>query len=85
MPQDIPFHLDGDPLSARPGETIAAALIRLGRVPFRRHPIDQSPRAPFCMMGTCHECLVEVNGRPAQQACLRQVEPEMRIRRHLNG
>lgn len=50
---------DGVEVQARPGESIAAALLRAGLRP--RY---------FCGIGVCFACLVTVDGRPAQRACL---------------
>jgi ferredoxin len=50
---------DGVQVPVREGETIAAALFRAGRKP-----------AYFCGIGVCFACLVTVNGKPAQRACL---------------
>ena len=46
-------------MQAYRGETIAAALIADGR---RRFRVDSSQRSrgPFCNMGTCFECVVQV-------------------------
>jgi predicted molibdopterin-dependent oxidoreductase YjgC len=33
------------------------------------------------MMGVCFECLVEIDGRPNQQACMTRVREGMRVRR----
>jgi aerobic-type carbon monoxide dehydrogenase small subunit (CoxS/CutS family) len=38
-----------------------------------------SPRAPYCMMGACFECLVEIDGVPSRQSCLVTVQDGMRI------
>lgn len=76
--------LDDQPIPARPGETIAACLLRAGAEHFRTTPISGSPRLPFCMIGHCFECLVEIDGAGNRQACLTLVEPGMRVRRQ-NG
>jgi NADH dehydrogenase/NADH:ubiquinone oxidoreductase subunit G len=56
------FTFDGTEIAARPGETLAAALIRAGR------------RAGyFCGIGVCFGCLVTVDGVTAQRACLTPV------------
>ena len=39
------------------------------------------PRAPWCMMGVCFECLVEIDGAAGRQACMIEVRDGMRIRR----
>lgn len=44
-----------------PGETIAAALLAGGVRGFRRDS-GGVLRGPYCNMGTCFECLVEVRG-----------------------
>ena len=45
------------------------------------HPLTGERRAPFCMMGTCFECLVEIDGQPNRQACLTIVREGMDIKR----
>jgi D-hydroxyproline dehydrogenase subunit gamma len=52
-----------------------------GAEPFRTTPVTEAPRAPYCMMGVCFECLVEVDGKPSRQACLTTVRDGMVIRR----
>ena len=44
-----------------------------------------APRAPFCMMGACFECLVEIDGRANQRACQVRVRGGMRVRRQLSS
>jgi D-hydroxyproline dehydrogenase subunit gamma len=63
------------------GLSIAAALLLNGAESFRTTPVTQSPRAPYCMMGVCFECLVEVDGKPSRQGCLTTVRDGMVIRR----
>jgi D-hydroxyproline dehydrogenase subunit gamma len=63
------------------GLSVAAALLLNGADSFRTTPVSQSPRAPYCMMGVCFECLVEVDGKPGRQACLTMVREGMVIRR----
>ena len=48
---------------------------------FRKLPESGEPRAPYCMMGVCFECLLVIDGEPSQQGCLVQVRPGMRIAR----
>lgn len=73
---------EGQPYAVREGQTVAAALlgdIHAGHTGC--HPLTGEPRAPFCMMGTCFECLVEIDGEPNRQACLTLVREGMNIRR----
>lgn len=76
----VTIHFDGRPIAARKGETVAACLLRAGVRAFRRTPARGAPRLPYCMIGHCFECLVEIEGMGSQQACLVSVEGGMRIR-----
>jgi predicted molibdopterin-dependent oxidoreductase YjgC len=62
------------------GITVAAALLMSGINRFRATPVSESPRAPYCMMGVCFECLVDIDGVPNRQSCLIEVAEGMRIR-----
>lgn len=77
----ISIEIDGTPHTARPGDTVAAAVLLAGGGPMRRSAVSGAPRAAYCMMGVCFECLVEIDGVPSQQGCLIEVRPGMRIRR----
>jgi D-hydroxyproline dehydrogenase subunit gamma len=56
------FFFDGQPVSARVGESVAAALFASGTKTLRTSPREHLPRGMFCLMGSCQECLVLVNG-----------------------
>ncbi|SJZ87234.1 Glycine/D-amino acid oxidase [Enhydrobacter aerosaccus] len=77
--QPVQIRFDGRSLEALPGETIAAALAASDIVSVRQAR-SGAPRGPFCGMGVCFDCLVTVNGRPSQRACLTKVEAGMDIR-----
>lgn len=72
--------VDGKPSRAMVGEPLAAALLKANCVPMRHTPVNGAPRAPFCMMGVCFECLVEVDGTPNVQACATPVREGMHVR-----
>ncbi|KLU27232.1 (2Fe-2S)-binding protein [Caballeronia mineralivorans PML1(12)] len=57
------FFFDGQPASARVGESVAAALFASGMKTLRTSPRECAPRGMFCLMGSCQECLVMVDGR----------------------
>ena len=59
----VRFVVDGQPVDAFEGETVAAALYAAGLRELRRSPRDGAPRGLFCMMGSCQECLVWVGTR----------------------
>jgi hypothetical protein len=61
------------------GVSVAAALLYLGSLAVRLHPVSGEPRASLCHIGVCFECLVCIGGQHEQRACLRQVMPNMCI------
>ncbi|MFD5073507.1 (2Fe-2S)-binding protein [Streptomyces sp. NPDC058371] len=72
--------LDGRELEARPGQTVAAALWTAGVTSWRATRGAGRPRGVFCGIGICFDCLVTVNDRPNQRACLVPVRPGDAIR-----
>ena len=80
-PELVELNLDGQAVSVPAGISVAAALLYLDAVPTRRSPLSGSPRAPYCMMGVCFDCLMEIDGQANQQACQVIVSMDMRLRR----
>ena len=80
-PATVPLviYLDDLPLPARAGETVAACLLRSGVDYFRTTAVSGAPRLPYCMIGHCFECLVEIDGVGNQQACLTIIYDGMRV------
>ncbi len=76
---NIPFTFEGEPMTACGGDTIAAALIAAGHGTTRSSVVSGEPRGPFCMMGVCFDCLVEVDGVPNRQACMIEVRSGMAV------
>lgn len=70
--------VDGEPVLAYPGETVATVLLATGRRTFRHTP-HAAPRGLFCGMGICFDCLVTVDGQPDVRACMTAVQPGMVI------
>ncbi len=73
----VRFSLDGDALDARPGDTLAAALLRNGITTFTRSIKYHRPRGPFCFSGSCGQCLLRVDGVPSLPACRVPVQEGM--------
>lgn len=71
--------VDGQPIEAFPGETIAAVLIASGKRTFRHTAKKQQPRGLFCGIGLCHECLMVVNGVPNTRVCQTLATPGCRV------
>ena len=72
------IRVDGADVPAFPGETLAAALLTAGVTAFRTDAAGR-PRAPFCHMGTCFECVVDVAGERVR-ACLVPATPDLEVR-----
>ena len=75
--------IDGERFAARAGDSVAAAMLAAGRTTCRTTPVSGAPRAPYCMMGVCFDCLAVVDGVPSVQTCLARVRDGMRIERQL--
>lgn len=73
------FDFDGVELSFVPGQSLGAALTAAGIRSWRTTRRTGRPRGLFCGIGICFDCLVVVDGRPNERACLLLVEPGMRV------
>ncbi|HET9652984.1 MAG TPA: (2Fe-2S)-binding protein [Usitatibacter sp.] len=71
--------IDGMPVIAREGDSVAAALLAAGRTLCRTTPVSGAPRAPYCMMGVCFDCLVTIDGVGNRQGCQVRVAEGMAI------
>ena len=71
--------IDGKVVCARAGDTVAAAMLAAGIDHCRTTPVSDAPRAPYCLMGVCFECLVTVDGIGNRQGCLVPVRDGMQI------
>ena len=74
----VPVMFDGRALELPVGANLAAALLAAGVDVFRRTPVSGAGRAPFCMMGACYDCLVEIDGL-TRQACMTEVTAGLEI------
>lgn len=78
---DVTLTVDGRPVRVRADDTVAAALLAAGLVACRDTPVSGAPRAPYCMMGVCFDCLVVIDGVGNRQACLTRVRDGMTVER----
>ena len=63
------------------GISAAAAVLAAGTVVCRTTPVGGKPRGPYCMMGVCFDCLMEIDGDANVQACQVEVRDGMVLRR----
>jgi sarcosine oxidase subunit alpha len=75
----VAIKIDGHPFSARRGDSVAAALLEVGLDRCRTTPVSGAPRAPYCMMGVCFDCLVTIDGVGNRQACMVRVRDGMEV------
>jgi predicted molibdopterin-dependent oxidoreductase YjgC len=76
----VTITVEGHSVSCRQHDTVAAALLAHGLDACRSTPVSGSPRGPYCMMGVCYDCLVEIDGMPNRQACMTPVRQGMSVR-----
>jgi sarcosine oxidase subunit alpha len=81
--ETISLKVDGKPIRARAGDTVAGAMLAAGIERFRTTPVGDSPRAPYCLMGVCFDCLVSIDGVGSRQACLIEVREGMAVETQL--
>jgi predicted molibdopterin-dependent oxidoreductase YjgC len=80
----VELTVDGTLLRLPEGANLAAALLGFEAFPRRSTVVSGAKRAPYCMMGVCFDCLVEIDGIPNRQSCLETVRAGMVLRRQ-NG
>jgi sarcosine oxidase subunit alpha len=76
---DCTVTVDGHPVPARAGESVASALVAAGRPLVARSYKYHRPRGPFCLSGTCGSCLVRVDGLPNRRACRTPCRDGLRV------
>ena len=84
MSETVRFTFEGKPLEGRHGESLAAALVSAGIVGFRETRGGEM-RGMFCGMGVCQDCLLEVDGKPNQRACMTRLEGPTTVRPGIYG
>jgi NADPH-dependent 2,4-dienoyl-CoA reductase/sulfur reductase-like enzyme len=72
----LTLDIDGRPVSAPAGSTVAAALANAG-IAGCRTSVSGEARGPLCAMGVCFECRVTIDGVPHQRACLAACAQDM--------
>jgi D-hydroxyproline dehydrogenase subunit gamma len=77
----VTISVDGVDMTVEEGEPIAAVLLRIPPFTARATPVSGAARAPYCMMGVCFECLVEIDGETSTRSCLTRARDGMAVRR----
>lgn len=79
--QPLSFEFEGRTFTAEQGESVALALLASGIESCRDSVVHGKPRAPYCLMGACFECLVVIDGVPSRQGCQVEVREGMVVAR----
>ena len=74
------FTFEDQPMRARTGQSVDAALIENGIKTLR---IDEfgNPKGLLCGIGYCFECRCVIDGEPDRRACMIEAKPGMLVRR----
>jgi len=79
----VSLSIDGATATAPAGASVAAALLLAGHTAFGHHPLTGEAEGPWCLIGVCFGCLVEIDGIEGRQACLVPVRDGMTVRTRL--
>ncbi|BBK33300.1 2Fe-2S iron-sulfur cluster protein [Stella humosa] len=71
--------VDGKPARLPAGEPLAAALLAAGHAAFHRSARRDEPRGPWCLMGTCLQCVATIDGHTQERTCRIPVRAGMAI------
>lgn len=82
MDSQFTFSFDGKPVSAREGQSVAAALLAAGERCLRIDEVGH-PKGAVCGIGVCWECRCSIDGIPDTRACMTQARPGMVVRRQM--
>ncbi|MCF6203255.1 MAG: (2Fe-2S)-binding protein [Methylococcaceae bacterium] len=77
--ETVEVTLNGQKIHVSQGMTVAAAALTQGLHFTRTTPISNSKRLPFCMMGVCYDCLMVIDGKANQRACVTYIKKGMQI------
>ncbi|WCE30080.1 (2Fe-2S)-binding protein [Vibrio sp. SCSIO 43137] len=75
----IPITINGTDYQVPQGISVWTALALHDQTITRLAPVTEQKRSAYCAMGVCFECLVEIDGMPNQQACMKTVVSGMVI------
>lgn len=73
------FQFNDEQIPFESGDSVAAALLRVGISSLRTTRFNGEPRSLFCGIGHCYDCLVSINGVLNQRACLAKAEPNLNV------
>src|SRR5271154_2158485 len=81
----VEITVDDQPVRLPDGEMLAAALLAAGYAALNGSIVQGDPRGLFCLMGSCFQCVAEIDGQPQVRTCRVAVRAGMRVRRLLDA
>ena len=81
----VTITFEGQAIDVLEGDSVAAAVLSARPGFTRLTPVQGRRRAPYCMMGVCFECLMEIDGVANRQACMVRVRDGMTVRRQIQA
>lgn len=79
----VSLTVDGQPMQLPDGTMLAAALLAQGIAVFGVSVTAGEPRGPLCLMGTCLQCVMLVDGAPVR-TCRATVRAGLAVERRLD-
>ena len=79
----VRFQFDGKTISALAHDSVASAILATGASLTRHTAVSGIERGPYCMMGVCFDCLIEIDGVGNRQACMVPVREGMCVKRQM--
>jgi len=75
----VTIFVNGQPLEARRGESLATALWANGILDLNANATAEDPRGMFCGIGHCYACRVTLDGVEDVRSCLVPVRGGMQV------
>jgi predicted molibdopterin-dependent oxidoreductase YjgC len=79
------FDFDGRQIPYAAGQSVGAALWAAGVRSWRTTRVAGRPRGLFCGIGVCFDCLVTVDGRADERACVLPAAAGLDVRTQQGG
>ena len=77
--QSITLNWYDQEITALASDTVASALLLAGVRVSRKSSVSGDARLPLCMMGSCFECLIEIDGQVVQ-SCMTEAKDGMQLK-----
>lgn len=74
------FTFDGRAVEFDDGQSVGAALWADGVRSWRTTRVGERPRGLFCGIGVCFDCLVQIDGRSDERACVTPARTGLDVR-----